>query len=170
MIRDEYGQLAFTEREVVDLLYANPDQDLSLLKVEDPKRYNDSVAKFFADFSRLELYKPSGIPIKEFDQTCQSSWYMPDEYKNMDIASWVLDQCTTQDQLQRCGKELLLYQERNALDLLKFLKYLVDTMRSNHLVWGVGRGSSVASYVLYLIGIHRVDSMYYDLDIEEFLK
>jgi DNA polymerase III alpha subunit len=34
----------------------------------------------------------------------------------------------------------------------------------------VGRGSSVASYVLYLLGVHRIDSMFYDLDPSEFLR
>jgi len=48
--------------------------------------------------------------------------------------------------------------------------YIVDMMRKNNLVWGVGRGSSVASYVLYLIGIHKIDSLKYNLNIEEFLK
>ena len=56
------------------------------------------------------------------------------------------------------------------LDLLFYLKYLVDTMRGNSIVWGVGRGSSVASYVLYLLGVHKVDSIKYDLDINEFLR
>jgi len=55
-------------------------------------------------------------------------------------------------------------------NLLRYLKYLVDTMKSNNIIWGVGRGSSVASYVLYLLGVHRVDSMYYDLDPTEFLR
>ena len=64
----------------------------------------------------------------------------------------------------------MLFQEREAFDLLRYLKYLVDTMRKNNIVWGVGRGSSVASYVLYLIGVHKINSMYYDLDIAEFLK
>ena len=55
-------------------------------------------------------------------------------------------------------------------DLLRYLKYFVDTMRENNVVWGLGRGSSVASYVLYLIGVHKIDSMYYDLDVGEFLR
>jgi len=50
------------------------------------------------------------------------------------------------------------------------MKYLVDLMRENNIVWGVGRGSSVSSFVLFLIGIHRINSIYYDLDVEEFLK
>ena len=78
--------------------------------------------------------------------------------------------CSTEEQLQRVGQELLMFQDRNLFDLLKFMKYLVDTMRKNNIVWGVGRGSSVASYVLFLIGVHKIDSIYYQLDIEEFLK
>jgi DNA polymerase III alpha subunit len=81
-----------------------------------------------------------------------------------------LAQCKTDAELQRAGEELLLYQERDMFILLKYLKYLVDTLRTNNIVWGVGRGSSVASFVLYLIGIHRINSLYYDLPITEFLK
>ena len=68
------------------------------------------------------------------------------------------------------GKELLLYQEKDLFDLLRYLKYLIDTMKQNGIIWGVGRGSSVASYVLYLLEVHRIDSMYYDLSPEEFLR
>ena len=100
----------------------------------------------------------------------QSNWHLPVEYKNMDIAKWVLDQCKTEAELQRAGDELLKFHERGMFVLLQYLKYLVDTMRNNNIVWGVGRGSSVASYVLYLIGIHRINSLYYDLSIDEFLK
>jgi DNA polymerase III alpha subunit len=95
---------------------------------------------------------------------------MPKEYHDMDIAQFVLDQCQDDSELQRAGQELLLFQERDMFDLLKYLKYLVDTMRDNNIVWGVGRGSSVSSFVLYLLGVHKVNSLYYDLSIEEFLK
>jgi DNA polymerase III alpha subunit len=94
---------------------------------------------------------------------------MPDEYKQMDIAEHVLSKCNNEAELQRAGQELLLFVEHNLIDLLKYLKYLVDTMRNNNIVWGVGRGSSVASFVLYLLDVHRVNSLYYDLPIEEFL-
>jgi DNA polymerase III alpha subunit len=54
--------------------------------------------------------------------------------------------------------------------VLKFLKYLVDVCNTNNIVLGVGRGSSVASYCLYLLGVHCIDSIKYELDIKEFLK
>jgi DNA polymerase III alpha subunit len=95
---------------------------------------------------------------------------MPDEYKNLDIAEYVLGLCQTDAELQRVGEELLLFQERDLFNLLRYLKYLVDVMTTNNLIWGVGRGSSTASYVLYLLGVHRINSMYYELDPREFLR
>jgi DNA polymerase III alpha subunit len=125
----------------------------------------------FVDFPLLKKFEQLEFEnISEFDQTMQSHWHMPDKYKNMDIAQWVLDQCHEQHELQRVGEELLLYNARNLFPLLCYMKYMVDTFRDNGIVWGLGRGSSVASYVLYLIGVHKIDSIYYDLPINEFLK
>jgi DNA polymerase III alpha subunit len=78
--------------------------------------------------------------------------------------------CTTEVQRRRVDEELELFIQHGMFDLLFYLKYLVDTMRENNIVWGVGRGSSVASYVLYLLGVHKIDSIKYELDIKEFLK
>ena len=83
---------------------------------------------------------------------------------------WLIDQCKTEEERTRVDEELTLFIQHGMFDLLFYLKYLVDTMRENNIVWGVGRGSSVASYVLYLIGVHKVDSIKYQLDINEFLK
>jgi len=138
--------------------------------VIDPESYNASVAQIHADFTSLQKYHRSDLDVNKFDQQCQAKWFMPDEYQQFDIAKWILDQCKNQAELQRAGHELLLFQEKNLLPLLCYLKYLVDTMRKHSIVWGVGRGSSVASFVLYLIGVHKINSLYYDLPIEEFLK
>jgi DNA polymerase III alpha subunit len=115
-------------------------------------------------------YVESTLSVKEFDDQNQSQWQMPKEYYEIDIAKWVLDQCKNEEELQRAGDELLKFHDRNMFPLLQYLKYLVDTMRKNNIVWGVGRGSSVASFVLFLIGIHRINSLYYQLSIDEFLK
>jgi len=82
----------------------------------------------------------------------------------------VLNLCDSDAELQRVGHELLLFQERNLFDLLRYLKYLTDIMTANKLIWGVGRGSSVASFVLYLLGVHRINSLHYELDPAEFLR
>ena len=118
----------------------------------------------------LIVYEPSNLTINSFDEMLQNTWFIPEEYISFDIAKFVLDLCKTEVELQRVGEELILFQERNMFSLLRYCKYLVDTMRKHNIVWGVGRGSSVSSYVLYLIGIHRINSIYYDLEITEFLK
>jgi DNA polymerase III alpha subunit len=107
---------------------------------------------------------------EEFDHRNQQVWFMPEQYQTLDIAQYALSLCESDQELQRVGQELLMYQERNLFNLLRYLKYLVDVMTEHHLVWGVGRGSSVASYVLYKLGVHRIDSLYYDLDPAEFLR
>lgn len=167
---DSYGQSYTTSEELCELLYKDPELKLENFKVQDPEQYNASKDMLYADLPKLNKYTTFNLSIEDFDQQQQSHWHMPLEYATMDIAQWLLDQCKTQAELQRVGEELLLYQERDLFTLLCYLKYLVDTMRKNNIVWGVGRGSSVSSYVLYLIGIHKIDSMYYDLDITEFLK
>lgn len=168
---DPFGTAYTDSKELVDLLYQNPKLDISKFRVQDPELYNSAVKQFFADLPQLTKYQPStATSVEEFDRQQQDNWYMPHEYRNMDIAQWILDQCKTQAELQRVGEELLLYQERNLFDLLKYLKYMVDTFRKHGIVWGLGRGSSVASYVLYLIGVHKIDSLFYQIPIEEFLK
>jgi DNA polymerase III alpha subunit len=167
---DRLGIAYASADELCDLLYQNPDIDISKILVEDPARYNNAVKDCYADLTILKSYNLNNLDVEQFDRKNQSEWSMPDEYYNMDIAKWLLNQCNTQEELQRVGQELLLYQERELFLLLKQLKYIVDTWRQNNIVWGVGRGSSVASYILYLIGVHRINSIYYDLDIKEFLR
>jgi len=130
----------------------------------------ETASAYLEQVPDLIEYLFTDMTVEEFDAVNQNSWHMPDEYKHMDIAEYVLSLCDSDTRLQRCGQELLLFQERNLFDLLRYLKYLVDTLRSNNMIWGVGRGSSVASYVLYLLGVHRIDSMFYDLDSREFLR
>ena len=149
--------------------------DITAMKnvLVDPSLNLEKLVYFIQDPGSLMTWTfpdASDRSVPEFDSENFQSWLMPDEYKQLDIARLLLDLCSTPEQLQRVGQELLLYQQYDLFDLLRYLKYLVDVMRANHVIWGVGRGSSVSSYVLYLLGVHRIDSMYYDLDPREFLR
>ncbi len=169
---DNFGRSFVSCNELSSLLYKDPTLDLTRFNVTDPEFYNKVVKDiFYADLPILKKYNDlTDLTVEEFDATNQSVWHMPAEYASFDITQWILDQCKTDPELQRVGKELLLYAERDLLDLLRYLKYMVDTFRKHNIVWGLGRGSSVASYVLYLIGVHKINSMFYDLDIDEFLR
>ena len=167
---DKYGQTYTTSKELCSLLYQNPKLDISLFQVEDTLEYNRSVAKLYADQDLLDNYKEIAESLEDFDSRLQQNWHMPEEYKQLDIAEWLLNQCKEDHEIQRVGEELLLYQERNLFNLLRYLKYMIDTFRNNNVVWGAGRGSSVASYILFLLGVHKIDSIYYKLSVDEFLK
>ena len=165
---DKFSQHVYTENDLVDLYLTNTEIKIKNSLITKPIYFSDDLD--LDDVPNLIKYTDVDMSVEDFDLMCQSNWYFPDEYKNLDIAKFVLEQCQTEEELQRAGKELLLYQERDMFILLQYLKYLVDTMRTNEVVWGVGRGSSVASFVLFLIGVHKINSLYYELDIEEFLK
>jgi DNA polymerase III alpha subunit len=121
-------------------------------------------------FKFLDPYE-THFEISDYDSACQTNWNMPDEYKTLDIEAWIWEQTPPWDpQHTRVTEELAAFKERNMLDLLRWLKYFVDTCSKEGIVWGLGRGSSVASYVLYLIGVHSIDSIKYNLDWQEFLR
>ena len=169
MKTDSVGQIVLGEADLINLIMQGRDLErVSGSLVDDT--VDIEAAAFWLEHvpDCTHWTEPDAHAV--FDHMQQSTWHMTEEYKKLDIAEHVLKLCTTETQLQRCGSELLLYQERGLFDLLRYLKYLVDVMRDNHVIWGVGRGSSVASYVLYLLGVHRIDSLYYELDPAEFLR
>ena len=164
---DKFGNPIYQEHDLVNIIYQNKIDFVDKVLVEQ----TEALDKFIANSGfNLNFYKEINSDIELFDQICQSEWFLPDEYKNFDIEKFVLDLCKTTAEETRCLDELAEFQKRNMLDLLRWLKYIVDTCRQHNIIWGVGRGSSVASYVLYKIGIHRIDSIKYNLDWREFLR
>jgi DNA polymerase III alpha subunit len=135
----------------------------------DIQQYNQSNKKFDLELPEIVEFQEIDLSMEEFDSLIQHNWFMPEEYKTMDIEGFLVNQCP-KEHYQRLIEELQEFRARNMIDLLKFLKYFVDTCRSENIVWGVGRGSSVASYALFLLGVHKIDSVKYKLDWREFLR
>ena len=172
MIIDQYSRVSITEQEAFDALYTGKLKSLDGVNVSgNIDQYNRAKSQNADSIPNLLPQEDLGdISQQLFDESNQSTWFMHKEYQNFPIVHWLNLQCRTEEQLERVDKEIKLFIQHGMFDLLSYLKYLVDTMRENNIVWGVGRGSSVASYVLYLIGIHKIDSIKYNLDIHEFLK
>lgn len=173
MKQNKFGELVFAEDDIADLIMQGRSVDsLTRLVVDESVNIEELFMHVERPGSLLTWTFPynQGFSVPEFHLTQQMSWHMPDDYKQLDIAQYILNLCKNDAELQRVGKELLLYQERDLFNLLRYLKYLVDVMTVNQVIWGVGRGSSVASYVLYKLGVHRIDSLYYNLDPSEFLR
>jgi len=165
MITNKFGQQIYSEDDIFSNIMNGIDGSNFLTNNIDIDSINA-----IAEISLVRQYSEPQLSIEGFDKQNQNNWYMPEEYKELDIAEYILSLCNTQEELQRCGEELLMYQDRNLFNLLKYLTYLVDIMKENNIIWGVGRGSSVSSYVLYKLEVHKIDSMYYNLDVNEFLR
>jgi DNA polymerase III alpha subunit len=167
---DQYHRRVFNEHDICKVLYCNPEADVSKYNLENNQLHNRAIKTNYSDLEKLKQLPEIEVSPEKWHQQNQQSWIMPDKYRQFDIAEWVLLQCNGEAEIQRAGAELLIYAERNLLDMLCYLKYLVDTMQENNIVWGVGRGSSVASFVLYKIGVHRINSLFYDLNFDEFMR
>ena len=168
---DQYGRVIYDVYDLYDMVMSG--LDMSEIKEvswnEDFEKYNHAIDKNYLDTNKLEKLKTIQLDVEEFDRINQENWFIPEEYKTLDIKSYVLER-TPAHAIDRVNEELNLYDKYNIIDVLKVCVYIIDTLRKNNIVWGVGRGSSVASYVLYLIGVHKIDSIKYELDINEFLR
>jgi DNA polymerase III alpha subunit len=166
---DKFGNPIFNSLDIFKVLYQGKLTNLKEITVDysDDIRQLEDVAEL--TFNRFNEQLDQ-ISIEDFDQALQSDWFMPEEYKEFPVEEYCLDRCQTPEQVARVKAEMLAYQERGMIPLLQWTKHFVDTCLENNIVWGVGRGSSVASFVLYLLGVHQIDSIKYNLDWQEFLR
>jgi DNA polymerase III alpha subunit len=159
------GSLIMSEHDIMELMYQ--EKSPGEIFVEDA--LFETLTRSTRDLSIPLPFKISIHKTRSADDMTDA-WRMPDAYRDLDIDLWFAERVSTVEQAERVANELALYRSGGLYPLLRFLIYLVDLMREQRIVWGVGRGSSVASYCLFLIGIHKIDSMRYNLDIKEFLK
>jgi len=174
---DSNGVPTFSNQNLIDMIYTGSIDKCHIVlcdKNDELEQFN-KWAKEFGN-PELQFYVPLDVDQKTFDNVCQSEWFMPDKYKDLNVNQYVLGKLITDGykaqgpEYTRAFEELEQFKQRGMTNLLRYMCYLVDFMRENNIVWGVGRGSSVASYVLYLIGVHRIDSIQYGLDWREFLR
>ncbi len=151
------------EADLVELLYQGK---AGALTVAD-----DLLTDYNAGCQSLGL-KPVFM-IKDIPSTVEEAikqWNIPEYIAELDLDVYFAEKVSTVEEAVRVAEELALYRERKMEPMLRFMIYLVAVMRENKIVWGVGRGSSVSSFLLYLAGLHSVNSVKYNLDIKEFIR
>jgi DNA polymerase III alpha subunit len=170
------GDSSYTVKGLADKILSGEDDwiDSFIIDPEDfsVKRFNDLTE----DGKRIKNKTSLNFSDEMFN------WNIPNEYKELSINNVVFNSLESElrsntfteteimERVDRVNMELKLWEERGLSDLLKSLMYIVDTFMENGIIWGTGRGSSCCSYVLYLIGVHDVDSIYYELDIADFFR
>jgi len=166
-----YGQTILSSDNLRELLLQGKNiGHLNVIRDEEIELHE----KFQSELIKQEVIfldpPEENLSFDEFHQLRADEWIFPEIYQQLDVEKWLLDKCSTQEQIERVQEEYKLYKERNLIMLLRLFIFLVAYMRENKFIWGVGRGSSVSSYILYLIGVHRVDSLKYGFDIKDYLK
>jgi len=146
----------------------------------------DEITDDIAAFNEL-VPTEEQIKLKTELRLITTVWNLPDWWRTMsasDIMSIIEERQETlrDERTAKLGKshwdcicedrinlEFRRFEQHGLLDVLRTLLYIINTLEEAGIPWGVGRGSSVASYILYLIGVHDVDSIEYELDFDEFL-
>ena len=162
---DSQGRVWFSGDDAADLLLRGFDLDQLLLDSTPALAHYNACCQ---QFDKAQYYPPSDTAIPLAKRL--ATWWLDPPYDDLPVRDTLLARCLTTAERERVDREMDLFEARDLLPVLRLMFMLVDHFRRNGIVWGVGRGSSVASYVLFLIGVHRIDSLYYDLDIEEFLR
>jgi DNA polymerase III alpha subunit len=166
---DKFGNPTFNETDIFNLLYQGDISVLPKLTVDitDELTQLENIAEIQFNISQ-DI--DQNVTIEEFDKITQQQWFMPSEYYDIDVKEYCINKCTTDIEINRVIDEYVEFEKLNMIYMLKWCIYFVDVCNDNNIIWGVGRGSSVSSYILYLIGIHKINSIKYNLDWKEFLR
>ena len=169
---DEWGNVVFDADGLIDLLMRGNELSGELVtqQSEGVSRFNALCKELDHPQDTVAIYSRPEVDVATWDQNLQNQWFTPEPYASLDVLTWLTEKCSETKQLERVIEEWVLFEEREMIPVLRCLIHMVESFRERKVVWGVGRGSSVASYCLFLIGIHKVDSIKYELDIREFLK
>lgn len=150
------------------VVYAmNCGQDIQYIQLDDISEFERE--KFNTNCSNFGLSQRMLDYTIEHDKN-HELWRYDPVYDKINLLDFFLEKCTTDEGRERVRYEIGLYEHYNMTKLLRCMIWLVDYMEDKEIFWGLGRGSSVASYCLFLLGLHLVDSVKYSLDVNEFLK
>lgn len=169
-------------------LWYDGDSTVSMSALIDLISSNSDLNGIYIDEMTDEIYEYNSlmfngdeIRVKKINNLFDTSWNIPDEYKNIDVQKYVkekfedecikgdFDDVEIADRAFKLLKELVLFKKYQLFDVVRTLIYIINKFETENIVWGVGRGSSVSSYILYLIGVHDIDSVQFNLDVKEFL-
>ena len=167
---NDYGDCIYSEEDAIELIYTNPNIDITKIFFEDTEQYSKSLKELGINLPKINSIPEHNESISDFDKKNISNWHMPQEYYDLDVKTFLLEKCTTQEEKDRVEVEYELFERKEFIKVLQFLIYFVNTLRKHNMVWGVGRGSSVASFCLFLIGVHKLNPIQYNIDYKEFLR
>src|SRR6056300_545481 len=108
MIKNKFGELVYSKQDIMSLIMQG--HSINNIIVDSTVTLDNSLLDNPL-IPLTEMYDTVSVP--QFDYMNQQEWMMPNEYKQLDIAEYLLGLCKTDSELPRVGQELLLYNEKN---------------------------------------------------------
>lgn len=161
------GSVINTSDVLKEILYTGRDLSGCLIDNKD-EADRFSIANKLCDTDLAEPVYSEQLTYS--DIVWKEHWFTPESYTKIDLRDWCISRCNTDIERSRVHAEIDEFEKRTMIPAILHMIYCVDIWRKNNIVWGVGRGSSVSSFVLYLIGITRLNPLKYNLDLSEWLK
>ena len=76
---NDHGDVVFSEEDAIDLLYTDPEFDITKLYFDDIEQYTKSLKELGIDLPVINT-APERSKLEVFDKTNCDKWYMPDKY------------------------------------------------------------------------------------------
>ena len=167
---DACGRLRFHGDDAVELLMRGIDLTGVLIEeTAEISQYNQACREHDKTAAIIPPITAGEAPESDTARRI-ATWFIPEEFRNIAVREQLLAMCERDAEIARVNQEMDMFEARGLVPVLRLMFFLVDHCRRHGIVWGVGRGSSVASYCLFLIGVHKCDSLHHNLDITEFLR
>lgn len=145
--------------------------DMPALPHKDIGRYNERSGREHP----IEFWEDTGADTLEGPDPETFEWTIPKKYLELDLyeicaAALMARGLVNEEYVGRLTWELDQMEQREMFPFVRCLLYVTDQFHKEGVVWGVGRGSSCASLVMFLLRINRIDPVKYDIPAEEFFK
>ena len=112
---NDHGDVIFTEQEAIDLLYTNPEFDISKLYFNDTNKYQQQ-SKRTRHRSTHNKNSTQRESLSEFDKKNIDNWHMPEKYYQINVLEWLLDKCQTDEEKMRVQMEYDMFEKKNLLE------------------------------------------------------
>jgi DNA polymerase III alpha subunit len=147
----------------------------SMLRVREVSPEIESFNAQVAEQDRIRLDAPEPVAL-------DMEWRLPENYRMLNLENRIVgtfmsrsDEFLKKYGVEKYDEAVLRIQaeyeqieQRGMVEFMRTIIYVLDTFREKGIVWGVGRGSSCACYILFVLGLHAVDCVLHEIPLEEF--
>lgn len=171
IVTDEGEVIAKHELLVKQALSGEVFTELRAIAHPDIKQYNKSSG----NATPIDTWESTELGTEKGPDADTFEWTIPKKYLELNIVDLCVmalrdRRLTGDDYIERLSWELKQMDEKDMHQFVRCLLYVTHQFKEKGVLWGVGRGSSCASLIMYLLGINRVDPVKYNIPAEEFFK